>query len=85
MLLDLVKEGLQKPYCNIICSVIIIAVSWEISLGLVINNNTSLVTNAFYFAYLMALKESTTWENPAIPVAKVLLTSVSIRAISAAS
>ena len=37
------------------------------------------------FAYLIAESESTTCENPAIPVANVLLTSVSIRAISAAS
>ena len=36
-------------------------------------------------AYLIAESESTTCENPAIPVANVLLTSVSIRAISAAS
>ena len=34
----------------------------------------------FTFAYLIALKESTTCENPAIPVANVRLTSVSIRA-----
>ena len=33
----------------------------------------------------IAESESTTCENPAIPVANVLLTSVSIRAISAAS
>ena len=39
----------------------------------------------FTFAYLIALKESTTCENPAIPVANVRRTSVSISAISAAS
>ena len=32
-------------------------------------------------AYLIAARESTTWENPAMPVAKVLRTSVSISAI----
>ena len=37
------------------------------------------------YAYLIALSESTTWEKPAMPVANVLLTSVSISAISAAS
>ena len=36
-------------------------------------------------AYLIAERESITCENPAIPVANVRLTSVSIRAISAAS
>ena len=39
----------------------------------------------FTFAYLIAERESTTWEKPAIPVAKVRRTSVSMRAISAAS
>ena len=33
----------------------------------------------------MALRESMTWEKPAMPVAKVRRTSVSMRAISASS
>ena len=39
----------------------------------------------YTFAYLIADNESTAQDNPATPVAKNLLTSVSCKAISSAS
>ena len=49
MLFDLVKECLQKPYSDVICSVIIVTISWEVSLGNIIDYDTGLITNGFYF------------------------------------
>ena len=44
LLLNLVKESLEKPYSDFVSSVIIVTVTWEVTLSFVINNNTVFVS-----------------------------------------
>ena len=44
MLLNLIKESLEKPYSDFVSSVIIVTVTWEVTLSFVINNNTVFVS-----------------------------------------
>ena len=45
MLLDHVHEGLEQPYCNLISTLIIVTVTWEVALGLEAERETSLITD----------------------------------------
>ena len=46
-LVQFVHEFLQKPYSNLICTVIIVTVSWEVSLNLEVCCKTIFVTDNF--------------------------------------
>ena len=48
MLLDHVHEGLEQPYCNLISTLIIVTVTWEVALGLEAERETGLITNDVY-------------------------------------
>ena len=83
--LDLLKEALEQPDRNFVGAVVVIAVFREIALGLIADDKAVSSRTVLTLAYLIALRLSTTWLKPAMPVAKVRRTSVSMRAISAAS
>ena len=52
MLLDHVHEGLEQPYCNLISTLIIVTVTWEIALGLEAERETGLITDDVYLGIL---------------------------------
>ena len=56
MLLDLLKEGTEQPYTDLIGTVIIITIFREITLCFVIYYKTSLVTNCLNLSILDSRK-----------------------------
>lgn len=84
-LLDHLKEGAQQPDTDLVGTVIVVAVLREVALDLEAGGKTHLVAHDLDLGVLDGAQESMTWEKPAIPVAKVRRTSVSMRAISASS
>ena len=52
MLLDHVHEGLEQPYCNLISTLIIVTVTWEVTLGLEAERETGLITDDVYLGIL---------------------------------
>ena len=55
MLLDHVHEGLEQPYCNLISTLIIVTVTWEIALGLEAERETGLITDGTLILILVTL------------------------------
>ena len=47
-----IHEGGKQISCNLICSVIIITIAWEITLNLEISGNSILITDSFYLRIL---------------------------------
>ena len=47
-----IHECTQQPYSDLVCSVIVITVSWEVSFDLIIGNDSAFITNRFYFCIL---------------------------------
>ena len=45
MLLNLIHKGSEKPYADLVCSVVIISVSREVSFDLVVFCKTILITD----------------------------------------
>ena len=82
---QLLKECGKQSCCDLVCSVIIVTITWEVTLNLEVCCDSVLVTDCFYFCTFDSGKGIYTCENPAIPVAKERSTFVSISAISAAS
>lgn len=52
ILLDHVHEGLQKPYCNLVGTLIIVTITWEVALGLETEWETCLITNNIHLSIL---------------------------------
>lgn len=50
--LELIKTYGEQPYSDLICSVIIISVSWEISLGYEVYDQASFITNSLHLCIL---------------------------------
>ncbi len=44
-LLDHLEECIEKPYCDIISSIVVIAIAWEVALNLVVNSDASLISD----------------------------------------
>ena len=51
-LIQFVHEFLQQPDCDLICTIIIITVSWEVSLDLEVCCDTVFVTDCFNLCIL---------------------------------
>ena len=52
VLLDLSQEGLQQPYSDLVCTVVIVAVAGEVAGGLVVNHNAVLVADGLNLSVL---------------------------------
>ena len=52
MLLDHIHEGLEQPYCNLISTLIIVTITWEVALGLEAKRETGLITDDVYLGIL---------------------------------
>ena len=52
VLLDLSQEGLQQPYSDLVCTVVIVAVAGEVAGGLVVNHNAVLVADGINLSVL---------------------------------
>ena len=49
---NLIKECTKKPYTNLIGTLIIVTVTWEVALGLEAERETGLITDDVYLGIL---------------------------------
>ena len=52
VLLNLLHEGLQKPYCKFVCSLIIVTIFREFAFGLEVDSATLVITDNFNLSIL---------------------------------